>query len=45
MKELHNRLGKRLRTRTEDGREVETILVCKILNRFLELCCKSDFVA
>ena len=39
-------IGKKLRARTEESREVETILGCKILNRFLELGrCKSKFVA
>jgi hypothetical protein len=28
--------GKKLRARTEEGREVETILGCNILNRFLD---------
>lgn len=30
-------IGKRLRARTEDGREVEAKIGCKNLNRFLEL--------
>ena len=30
-------IGRKLRARTEEGREVETILGCNILNRFLEL--------
>ena len=39
-------LGKKLRARTEESREVETILGCKILNRFLELGrCDSMLVA
>ena len=39
-------LGKKLRARTEESREVETILGCKILNRFLELGrCESKLVA
>ena len=39
-------LGKKLRARTEESREVETILGCKILNRFLELGrCESMLVA
>ena len=39
-------LGKKLRARTEESREVETILGCKILNRFLELGrCESILVA
>ena len=39
-------LGKKLRVRTEESREVETILGCKILNRFLELGhCESKLVA
>ena len=38
-------LGKKLRARTEDSREVEAILGCKILNRFLELGrCRSELV-
>ena len=50
MKELHKRyktiLGKKLRSRTEESREVETILGCKILNCFLELGrCESMLVA
>ena len=39
-------LGKKLRARTEESREVETILGCNILNRFLELGrCESMLVA
>ena len=39
-------IGRKLRARTEESREVETILGCKILNRFLELGrCDSKFVA
>ena len=39
-------LGKKLRSRTEESREVETILGCKISNRFIELGrCKSKFAA
>ena len=39
-------IGKKLRARTEDSREVETILGCQILNRFLELGrCESKLVA
>ena len=39
-------LGKKLRSRTEESREVETILGCKILNRFLELGrCESMLIA
>ena len=39
-------LGKKLRARTEESREVETILGCKILNRFLEVGrCESKLVA
>ena len=39
-------IGKKLRARTEENREVETILGCKILNRFLELGrCESMLVA
>ena len=39
-------LGKKLRARTEDSREVETILGCQILNRFLELGrCELKLVA
>ena len=39
-------IGKKLRARTEESREIETILGCKILNRFLELGhCESKFVA
>ena len=30
-------IGKRLRARTEQGREVEAKIACKMLNRFLEL--------
>ena len=30
-------IGKRLRARTEQGREVEAKIGCKILNRFIEL--------
>ena len=30
-------IGRKLRARTEQGREVETIIGCNILNRFLEL--------
>ena len=30
-------IGRKLRARTEEGREVETIIGCNILNRFLEL--------
>ena len=38
-------IGKKLRARTEEGREVETVLGCKILNRFLELGrCESGVV-
>ena len=38
-------LGKKLRARTEESREIETILGCKILNRFLELGrCESILV-
>ena len=38
--------GKKLRARTEEGREVETVIGCKILNRFLELGrCESELVA
>ena len=39
-------IGRRLRARTEEGREVETVVGCKILNRFLELGrCESELVA
>ena len=39
-------LGKKLRARTEESREVETILGCKILNRFLDLGrCESMLVS
>ena len=39
-------LGKKLHARTEESREAETILGCKILNRFLELGrCESMLVA
>ena len=39
-------IGKKLRARTEESREVETILGCQILNRFLELGrCESKLVA
>ena len=39
-------LGKKLRLRTEESREVETISGCKILNRFLEhVHCESMLVA
>ena len=38
--------GKKLRARTEEGRETETVIGCKILNRFLELGrCDSEIVA
>ena len=38
-------IGKKLRARTKESRVVETILGCKMLNRFLELGrCKSKFV-
>ena len=38
-------IGKKLRARTEESREVETILGCQILNRFLELGrCESILV-
>ena len=30
-------IGKRLRARTEEGREVEAKIACKVLNRFMEL--------
>ena len=30
-------IGKRLRARTEQGREVEAMIACKVLNRFMEL--------
>ena len=30
-------IGKRLRARTEEGREVEAKISCKVLNRFMEL--------
>ena len=30
-------IGKRLRARTEQGREVEAKIACKVLNRFVEL--------
>ena len=39
-------LGKKLRARTEESREVETILGCQILNFFLDLGrCESMLVA
>ena len=39
-------IGNKLQARTEESREIETILGCKILNRFLELGhCESKFVA
>lgn len=39
-------IGKKLRARTEESREVETILGCKILNRFLELGrCESKLIS
>ena len=39
-------IGKKLRARTEESSEVETILGCKISNRFIELGrCKSKFAA
>ena len=39
-------IGKKLRARTEESREVGTILGCNILNRFLELGrCESMLVA
>ena len=39
-------MGKTLRARTEESREMEPILGCKILNRFPELGrCKSKLVA
>jgi hypothetical protein len=38
-------IKRKLRARTEEGREVETILDCKVLNRFLELGrCESELV-
>ena len=38
-------LGRKLRARTERNRQVETILGCNILNKFLENCrCKSILV-
>ena len=39
-------IGKRLRARTEEGREVEAKIACKVLNRFMELgTAKSERVA
>ena len=39
-------IGRKLRARTEEGREVETVIGCNILNRFLELGrCHSEVVA
>ena len=39
-------LGKKLRARTKESREIETILGCQILNRFLEFGrCESMLVA
>ena len=39
-------IGRKLRARTEEGREVETVIGCNILNRFLELGrCESEMVA
>ena len=38
-------LGKKLRSRCEDNRHVETVIGCNILNRFLEMGrCKSEMV-
>ena len=38
-------LGKKLRSRREENRHVETVIGCNILNRFLELGrCKSEIV-
>jgi hypothetical protein len=38
-------IGRNLRARTEEGREVEPILGCNILNRFLGLGrCESEIV-
>jgi len=38
-------IGRKLRARTEEGREVETIIGCNILNRFLALGrCQSEMV-
>ena len=38
-------LGKKLRSRREESRHVETVLGCNILNQFLELGrCKSEIV-
>ena len=38
-------LGKKLRSRREDNRHVETVIGCDILNQFLELGrCKSEMV-
>ena len=39
-------LGKKLRARTEESREIETVIGCKILNRFLDLGrCESMLVS
>ena len=39
-------IGRKLRARTEEGREVEATISCKILNRFLELGrAKSERIA
>ena len=38
-------IGRKLRARTEESREIETILGCQILNRFLEFGrCQSELV-
>ena len=38
-------LGKKLRSRREESRHVETVIGCNILNQFLELGrCKSEIV-
>ena len=38
-------LGKKLRSRREESRHVETVIGCNILNRFLELeSCQSKMV-
>ena len=39
-------IGRRLRARTEESREVEATIACKVLNQFLELGkAKSERIA
>ena len=38
-------IGRKLRARTEKGKEIEAVLGCIVLNRFTELgSCRSEFV-